>query len=54
MHWLTKEWWKYLCQDPFSIRAFVCRSKGHTRVVWYNVYGDEPDMHCSNCGDDLG
>jgi hypothetical protein len=46
---------KYLFAKPFSIRSLFCRMNGHKcGVVWYNVGGDEPDMHCKNCGDDLG
>lgn len=54
--WFTRSWWGYLLQKPFSLRAFWCRNKGHNKcgVVWYNIGGCEPDMHCKNCGDDLG
>jgi hypothetical protein len=46
---------KYLFAKPFSFRALVCRGKGHPDgVIWYNPGGLEPDMHCKNCGDDLG
>ena len=32
-----------------------CRRLGHPSGVWYyNPYGDEPDMHCKGCGEDLG
>jgi hypothetical protein len=32
-----------------------CRLDNHPcGVVWYNPNGLEPDMHCKNCGDDLG
>lgn len=32
-----------------------CRWRGHPYgVYWYNVGGDEPDMTCVHCGDDLG
>jgi hypothetical protein len=32
-----------------------CRANGHKNgVIWYNANGSEPDMHCKNCGDDLG
>ena len=48
------KWIKYLFQKPISLRAIVCRAKGHPcGVWWYNVNGLEPDMHCKNCGDDL-
>lgn len=50
--WLTKSWWKYLLAKPFTFRAFLCRMRGHKGVVWYSGRMD-PDMHCSNCGDDL-
>ncbi len=53
MHWFNIAWWKYLLDKPFSLRAFFCRAKGHEGVYWYS--GDlELDMHCRNCGDDLG
>jgi hypothetical protein len=48
------EFWKYLIHKPFSIKKFFCRLKGHEGVLWYNLNGLEPDMHCKNCGDDLG
>lgn len=54
MRWLRISWWNYLLKDCKSIRQFFCRIKGHEHVVWYNPGGDEPDMHCSNCGEDLG
>ena len=31
-----------------------CRMRGHPAgVIWYSS-GWEPNMHCKNCGDDLG
>lgn len=59
------DWWKYLlgpmqgvrCNDEtfWRLRVIVCRAKGHPGgVVFYNPSGWEPDMHCLNCGDDLG
>lgn len=60
MHWINIDWWKYLLSEPSSCedsrwRAFWCRARGHPYgVVWYTLYGYEPDMHCKNCGDDLG
>ena len=48
------EFIKYLFTKPFSLKALICRYKGHPYgVVWYNPNGLEPDMHCKNCGDDL-
>lgn len=53
--WFTLDWWKYLLEKPRSFRAFFCRARGHSSgVIYYNPYGLEPDMHCKNCGDDLG
>ena len=52
--WFTKGWWLYLLERPVSLRKFFCRMKGHSGPVWYNLCGLEPDMHCINCGDDLG
>ena len=35
--------------------AVLCRLRGHPAGVWwFNPSGLEPDMHCRNCGDDLG
>jgi hypothetical protein len=59
MYWLTLEWWHYLLSRPrrgdsFWI-AFRCRIRGHPEgVAWFNPGALEPDMHCKNCGDDLG
>jgi len=47
-------WLKYIFAKPVSLRAIICRYRGHPGVVWYNPNGSEPDMHCRNCGDDLG
>ena len=63
LNWFYFSWWKYLFHkinwadwreiNPFAHVA--CRAKGHPQgVVWYNPSGLEPDMHCKNCGDDLG
>lgn len=55
MYWFTLEWWKYLLAKPRSWTAFWCRMKGHPEgTVWFNPGALEPDMHCKNCGDDLG
>lgn len=56
--WTSREWWSYLLEpvdyDQSRIRTIICRAKGHPYgVVWYTT-GDEPDMTCKNCGDDLG
>ena len=52
--WLSKNWWGYLLQKPFSLKAFWCRKNGHKCGVWWvNTCGLEPDMRCKNCGDDL-
>jgi hypothetical protein len=57
-------WWQYIfgpirrsqriCDRWWWVRVPWCRAKGHERVVWFNPGGLEPDMHCQNCGDDLG
>lgn len=31
-----------------------CRIKGHGKVYFYNPGGMEPDMHCRDCGEDIG
>lgn len=37
------------------ISRFLCRWRGHPAgLVWYNVGGLEPNMHCNGCGEDLG
>lgn len=37
------------------LRAVRCRILGHPcGTEYYNPRGYEPDMHCRNCGDDLG
>lgn len=36
-------------------KIIKCRMRGHKcGVIWHNLYGYEPDMHCKNCGDNLG
>lgn len=38
-----------------KFHAMICRMRGHPHgVIWYTLSGDEPDMTCKNCGDDLG
>lgn len=58
MHWFTREWWRYLLEKPRHyniLKVALCRARAHPAgVVWYNPAGLEPDMHCRNCGDDLG
>jgi len=59
MKWFTKSWWEYLLEKPASdsnyLRSFICRVRNHPKGVWYyDPNGLEPDMHCKNCGDDLG
>jgi len=54
IRWFYIEWWKYLLKDCSGFKNFFCRIKGHSSVIWYNVSGLEPDMHCDNCGEDLG
>jgi hypothetical protein len=57
--WIYLEWWRYLLMparrgDSWWI-AVRCRMKGHPNgVVWYNTGALEPNMHCQDCGDDLG
>ena len=47
-------WIKYLFEDCEGWTNFWCRARGHKGVVWYNLNGTEPDMHCKHCGEDLG
>lgn len=54
-----KDYLKYLFSskenDISWITVILCRINHHKcGVVWYNPGGLEPDMHCKNCGDDLG
>lgn len=59
MKWFYREWWAYLLA-PRSDRSIswlaviLCRARGHDKVVWFNIGGTEPDMHCMTCRDDLG
>jgi hypothetical protein len=35
-------------------KLIICRWRGHKDgVIWTNITGLEPDMHCKNCGEDL-
>ena len=53
--WLSPSWYSYLFKPWKGWRTVICRVGGHKcGVVWYNPTGLEPDMHCQNCGDDLG
>lgn len=59
-HWLTAGWWRYLFGPrdvPASagrLATAICRAKGHPAGVWwFNHGGNEPDMRCKCCGDDL-
>lgn len=59
--WFSKTWWKYLLEKPKHPEycnwwyRILCRLKGHPNgVIFYNISGNEPDMRCKNCYDDLG
>lgn len=58
--WFHRDWWSYLLAPRMWgyvswPRTIWCRMKGHPAgVYWFNPSGFEPDMHCKNCGDDLG
>lgn len=54
MKWLTLTWYQYLFTGCTGLRNLYCRATGHREPVWFTNYGDEPDMHCSGCGEDLG
>jgi len=62
MKWFQLWWWKYLFEpsnkhfgDIGIFKRAICRARNHPcGVWWYNPQGLEPDMHCKNCGDDLG
>jgi len=47
-------WWRYVLFPWKGFRVMWCRAKGHAGVIWYNPNGLEPDMHCKQCGEDLG
>lgn len=60
-------WWRLLeetcsgeyLSNPLAklgnyIARCYCRAKGHGKVYWMNLGGLEPDMHCRDCGEDLG
>jgi hypothetical protein len=56
---LDREWWRYIFRerhrDSGFFRTALCRWRGHPAGVWwFNPGAYEPDMHCKNCGDDLG
>jgi hypothetical protein len=59
IHWLTLDWWRYLLgkrSDYYDAPWWVvipCRARGHAGPVWFSS-GTEPNMHCKNCGDDIG
>jgi len=51
--------WKYILLKPKEgvgyINTIICRLRKHPcGVIWYNIYSNEPDMHCKNCYDWLG
>jgi hypothetical protein len=55
INWIDICWYRYLFQSPWTWRRVLCRIGGHRAgVVYYNAGGSEPDMHCKNCGEDLG
>lgn len=56
---LKLEFWKYLLAKKSSesswFKVIKCRLQKHKHgVIWYNPNQIEPDMHCKNCGDNLG
>lgn len=55
MRWFTPSWWRYLFAGCKGWTNFRCRARGHPHGVWWhNAGGDEPDMRCKNCDEDLG
>lgn len=53
--WFSYYWYEYLLKGSTGLRNLWCRIRNHPNgVVWYNVSGLEPDMHCKDCGEDLG
>lgn len=56
--WLSSHDWRW-AEQVSRAAAYLfrcqCRARSHPYgVVWYNVGGLEPDMHCNGCGEDLG
>ena len=61
MYIFSLDWWKYILaprkDKGYSsfFRTIICRWRGHPcGPIWFNPGGDEPDMTCRNCGDDIG
>jgi hypothetical protein len=60
--WFHKGWYEYLFEKPRDpdycgwLKRIWCRMHGHPCGVWFYRFdgGLEPDMHCKDCGDDLG
>jgi len=57
--WFMKSWYEYLLAPKSNkvswFTAINCRRKGHPHgVTFYRSYGEEPDMTCKICGDNLG
>jgi hypothetical protein len=60
--WFLLSWYQYLFEKRDRwyggsgwVRTIICRMRNHPcGPIWYNPNGLEPDMHCKNCGDDLG
>lgn len=51
----NRDWWKYvLSKNNRTLKSIICRIRNHPCGVTWFSYGNEPDMHCKNCGDDLG
>lgn len=56
--WFSRSWWKYLLKKGdknycSKLHRIFCRAAGHPDgVFWYNI-GNEPDMTCKGCGDNL-
>jgi hypothetical protein len=62
LRWIMPWWWQYLFYPVTSkydkrltLAILWCRVRGHPYgVAWYNHHGDEPDMSCNGCGENLG
>lgn len=63
MKWFTIDYWRYLFSSTRcgkyerpTVSIIWCRIKGHPNGVIYftGPTANEPDMHCVDCGDDLG
>jgi len=52
--WLDPQWYGYLFKPWMGPKVLFCRMRGHPyEVIWFTLTKGEPDMTCTNCGEDL-